>query len=267
MNIALFLLAVQTVTLPTGDVFPALLADPKEPESVAGIARVRSAIRNTTVGAAAFGVNIGLVRWNTKANGDGIQLGIAGGVFAQFDLERSSIDLLNADYIIGLPLTYRRGVSAVRVRLFHQSSHLGDEFLLQEPVPRINLSFEALELIVSQHIGVIRLYGGGEIVFRHEPSDLGLAVLHGGIEYRQRAPLFRLGTLGEARVVAGLDLRSPEHDDWTPGRSFRGGLDFSASSTGRRWSVLLAAHNGPSPYGQFYHDWVRYIGIGLHFPL
>jgi hypothetical protein len=253
---------------PRGDIFRPLLADPKEAESLAGIARVGSAIRNTTVGAAALGVNIGLVRWGGMGSGDGMQVGLVGGVFAQFDLERHSLDLLNADYVIGIPVTWRRGRTSFRMRLYHQSSHLGDEFLLDSGLPRINLSFESFEAMVSRESGTLRLYGGGELLFRREPRDLGIGLLHGGLEIRARRDLFGLGPLGGARPVAGLDLKwwGHNHDQW-PGWSVRAGLDFLAPDAGRRWSVLMAAYRGSSPYGQFYTEPVEYLGVGLHFPL
>jgi hypothetical protein len=166
--------------LPRGDVFAPLLADPKQPEFLAGIVRLRSSIRSTTVGAAAFGENIGAVRWAGAGVCDGIQIGLAGGVFAQFDLAAASIDLLNADYLISLPVTYRRASWSFRVRVYHQSSHLGDEYLLQAQPRRVNLSFESVESIVARDLAAWRLYGGGEYVLRHEPADLAHGSLHGG---------------------------------------------------------------------------------------
>jgi len=53
-----------------------------------------------------------------------------GAVFAQFNLDTPSFDLLNADYLVGPELTLRHGRWSGRVRFYHQSSHLGDEFLL-----------------------------------------------------------------------------------------------------------------------------------------
>jgi hypothetical protein len=69
-----------------------------------------------------------------------------------FNLDASSMDLINANYIIGFLISYRNGSWSVRMRLFHQSSHLGDELLLQPQNPdlkatRINLSFETIELL------------------------------------------------------------------------------------------------------------------------
>ncbi len=54
------------------------------------------------------------------------------GVF-QFDLSAPSSDLINTDYVVGVPLSWRSGGWSTRVRLYHQSSHLGDEFLLGRP--------------------------------------------------------------------------------------------------------------------------------------
>ena len=57
---------------------------------------------------------------------------LVGNVYAQFDLNRPSYDLINADYLIGLPLTFRFDRFSGRARLYHQSSHLGDEFVLAQ---------------------------------------------------------------------------------------------------------------------------------------
>ena len=80
------------------------------------------------------------------------QLAIAAGVFSQFNMQSATTDLVNTDYLIGIPLTYCRGAVATRVRLYHQSSHLGDEYLLHTRAQRVSLSFEAAELLVSDEI-------------------------------------------------------------------------------------------------------------------
>jgi len=73
------------------------------------------------------------------------QIGIQAAVFALFNLDAPSSDLVNADYWIGLPLSYRRGPWSYLIRLYHQSSHLGDEFILGNPgINRVNLSYEDL---------------------------------------------------------------------------------------------------------------------------
>jgi len=147
---------------PEGDVFAPPMADPKQPRFHASWQVHRTPVGNYDIGSVAFGENIGLFRWPGGREGDGIQLGISGAVFAIFNMDAASHDLLNADYVIGFPLSWRRGHWSARARLFHQSSHLGDEFILNsEPiaVTRINLSYETLETLLSWDNHQFRLYG------------------------------------------------------------------------------------------------------------
>src|SRR5262245_54758533 len=161
--------ATGTVFFPEDHIFCPLIADPKEPRSFVSFLRgtFRSlddpSGKGTSVGSVGLGDDFGLVRWGGPEAGEGVQLNVEGAIFAQFDLGTLSNDLINADYLVGVPLAFRRSGFSVRARIYHQSSHLGDEFLLrsEEPV-RENLSFEAFELLASQEIGPFRAYGGIE---------------------------------------------------------------------------------------------------------
>jgi hypothetical protein len=221
------------------------------------------------IASAGIGDAFGLGRWNGGRPGDGIQFSITAGVFAQFDLGTPSYDMLNADYVVGLPLTMRRGWFSTRLRLYHQSSHLGDEYLLREPPDRQdheNLSFEALEWILSADGGPLRLYGGGEMLFRREPEDLGRYVAHGGVEFRPLPRIIPLGSLGGFRFVAAADVKSSEEQDWEPAISARAGLEYDRAggdATARRWGIFAEFYTGPSPYGQFFREKVRLMGLEL----
>lgn len=265
-----------TVAFPDGRLYERLLSDPRDPRFLASVLWVSAPRRATTVGAVALGEEVGIVRWNGDELGTSVQLGLSAGVFAQFDLRTPSMNLMNADYVLGIPLTMRRDRASARIRIYHQSSHLGDEFLLTEAPERVNLSFESLEALGSlrvadgQPLGV-RLYGGGEYLVRREPADLEPGILHAGIEADQIGALFRASDLGEARLIAGLDVRVWEHHDWRPAWSLRGGLEFGPPGqrppSGRGFSLLIELYDGPSPYGQFLTEEIRYAGVGLHFDL
>jgi hypothetical protein len=201
-----------------------------------------------------------------------VQLSLAAGVFAQFDLGVASYDLLNADYVVALPLTMRKGPLSTRVRIYHQSSHLGDEYLLREPPPRRNrenLSFEAAEWIVSVDAAALRVYAGGELLFNRSPEDLERYVAHGGVELRPQVRIIPLGALGGFRLVAAADLKSSQEHDWKPSVSARTGLEYdrtgSTEPPGRRWGFFFQYYTGPSPYGQFFREDVRHLGVGIHF--
>ena len=186
-------------------------------------------------------------------------------------MQSATNDLINTDYLVGLPVTYRHGSWTTRFRLYHQSSHLGDEYLLHTHAQRVDLTFEAAELLVSKAIANWRVYGGGEYLFAHSPADLAPGVLHGGLEYRQPDPAVRLGRFAVGRLVAGLDGRSVQDRGWQVGWSGVTGLELAdpaaAPGSGWRWRVLLRAYTGPSPYGEFYRDPVSYVGLGIGFAL
>ena len=264
------------VPLPRGDVFCPLVADPKAARSFLSYLQERSDSGGTTstIDMASVGVGdvFALGRWNGSRPGDGVQLALAASVFAQFDLGTKSYDLLNADYVVGLPLTMRSGWYSSRLRIYHQSSHLGDEYLLREPANRRNrenVSFEAVEWIMSADGGPLRLYGGGEYLFDRSPKDLEHYVAHAGVELRPWARVIRLGALGGFRFVGGTDLKASQEHDWTPSVSVQAGLEYDragdADPPGRRWGIFFEWYDGPSPYGQFFRDDVRHIGVGLHF--
>jgi hypothetical protein len=253
--------------LPPGDLFRPPVADPKQPHFFASYLWARSSQLQGRVTSVGLGENIGLVR----GRGGWWQVSVAAGVFSQFDMKTPSYDLINTDFIVGLPFTWRRGGLSGRARVYHQSSHLGDEYLLRVHPERVNLSFEAAELIVSRDFGLLRAYGGGEYLFRHEPSELKPGVLHGGLEWRPAEPLVQLGRMGFGRFVAALDAKAPQERDWQLGWGARAALEFGPGAVrdaaSRRWSIQIHAYQGPTPYGQFYVDNVSSLGVGLHFSL
>jgi hypothetical protein len=158
---------------PVGDLFRPLLADPKQPQFFVNINRLKSSGVRYTVASVGFGETFGMYRFFGSREGDGLQLSVEGAIFAQFNLDTPSHDLINADYTIGIPATYRYGDNSLRFRIYHQSSHLGDEFLLSvNPPERVNLSFESVELIYSREWRGLRVYGGGEYLIHKEPADL-----------------------------------------------------------------------------------------------
>ena len=255
--------------LARGDVFCPLIADPKATRSFAAYQRGNETDLATDIAAVGIADQFPFFRAFATRPGNGIQLGVAGAVFAQFDLGSASYDLLNADYIIGLPLTFRAGPLSGRLRAYHQSSHLGDEFLLRpNPPKRENLSFESAEGLLSLDLLALRVYGGGEYFVRRDPIDLPERLWHGGAELRLPVVDVGMETLG---LVAAADTKVVRDTAQRVGVSVRAGFEFArpreAELGSRRWSILAEYYDGPSPYGQFHRQQVRLTGIGLHFTL
>jgi hypothetical protein len=259
------------VGLPSGDVFDPLLADPKAPQSLASLLWGRARGEDTLVGAVAFGENIGLVRWPREPARDGVQLGVAGAVFAQFDMRGPSLPLINADYTVGVPLTIRSGWWSARARVHHQSSHLGDEYVLAERVERVNVSFEALELLAALHARGARVYAGGEWAFRASPEEVPTLAWHAGADLRHPRT-FRLLPGSELQLVAGVDAKRSWMTRRSVDVSVRAGVELGPQARPdvrwrRRVALLAQLYEGYSPFGQFYSVRVRLVGVGVHFTL
>lgn len=261
------------VPLPRGDVFCPIVADPKSFHSFASLLRQESSgnAEELRIAAVGIGDEFGLGRWNGSRPGDGLQFGLTAGVFTQFDIKGSD-DLLNADYIIGVPVSFRLGWFSTRLRVYHQSSHLGDGYLARETTDLEELediSYEAFDWVVSVDAGFLRVYGGGERLFNRSPEGLGGHTLHGGAELRPGLRVIPMGSLGGFRLVAGGDLKSAENRAREPSVSARAGLEYdragSTDGTARRWGIFYEYYDGPSPYGQFFRDKVKLTGLGIHF--
>jgi hypothetical protein len=254
------------VLFPQGGVFCPLIADPKAARSFVSylrgeFPRVTGA---TDVGSIGVGDGVTFLRIGGRDPGEGVQVGLEAAVFAQFDLGKRSDDLINADYVVGLPVTFRAGELSGRLRVYHQSSHLGDEFLAHTEIANAGLSFEAVEAILSKELGPFRVYAGGEYLVRRTPSTLDASVAHGGAE-------LRVGPVRGARLVVAADVKSSEQRDWEPAWSLRAGVEIahwtSPGHPPRVWSILGEYYDGPSPYGQFFLDDTRFYGFGFHFQL
>jgi len=245
--------------LPGDNLFEPLIADPRWPRFSIGYRYFPSESRN--VASATFGETIALYRARGTSGGLG-EIGFQAAVFSIFDLDAPSFDLVNTDFFAGLHATYRIDDLSTLFRVLHQSSHLGDEFLLRNRIDRINLSFEGVDLKLSyRFFDWLRLYIGGAYLFDLDPRDLKPWTTQGGIELQTPWRLWG----DSARLVTALDLQNREENRWSTEISVRGGLQFERPQRfGRKISLLVEYYKGHSPNGQFFNRKVEYFGPGLH---
>jgi hypothetical protein len=248
--------------LPKGLLFAPLIADPRWPHFSAVYQRFHEDARLGNAAIASLGETFSLLRGPVGEKGGAWEVGIQAGVFSLFDLDAPSSDLVNTDYIVGLPFAYRARNFSALARFYHQSSHLGDEFLIDNRVERVNLSYEAADLRLSYEVtDWLRLYGGGGYIVRGDPSDLKPWSTQVGFELRSPHAYFG-GTL---RPVGALDIQYREQNDWHTDLSVRAGVQLEKVAIfDRRVQLLLEYFNGYSPNGQFYRDKIEYIGLGIH---
>jgi hypothetical protein len=237
-------------------------ADPRWPHFSALYRNFTAGLNLSGVFSGNFGETFSIYR-NKAPFGGEWDFGVQGGVFSIFDVSKQSIDLINADYLVGFLASYRNGRFSSFLRLHHQSSHLGDEFLLNNPgVTRINLSFEELDAKLSYEVtGWLRVYGGGGFLVHRYP-DIGRGTSQWGVEFTSARTYFD----GLLRPVAYADFQANERANWNIARSLMAGFRFENARIGDRQIQILAEYfAGPSPDGQFYTQKVEWFGAGIHF--
>lgn len=240
--------------------FRPLLADPRWPHFSVAYQSYIDDPELDAVGSTSFGESFPILRGDFPAGQ--WEVGFQGAVFAIFDLDAASKDLINADYWVGVPVVYRLAGFSVLGRLFHQSSHLGDEFLLRNRTDRVNLSYEQVDLKVSQEVGRwLRVYGGGGWLFDQDPEDLKRWSTQVGAELE--SPWAFVSEL--VRPLAAIDVQHHEETDWETDVSIRAGFQLESPSFKSTKLQLLAEYfDGHSPNGQFFERTVRYMGFGAH---
>lgn len=249
--------------LPHGLLFAPLHADPRWPHFSIAYRSISSGLGPTKTGSANFGETFALYRNAAPLNGQW-EIAIQAGVFSTFNMGASSKDLVNADYTAGLLATYRTGRFSSFLRIHHQSSHLGDEFILDSPTPvhRVNLSFEEIDLKLSYEVFPwLRVYGGGGTLIDRDPSTLGRGTSQFGLELTSPKTFLD----GKIRPVAYGDFQINERTNWSVSQSFMAGFQFENARIGDRKVQLLAEYfRGPSPNGQFFTQRTDWIGLGFH---
>jgi hypothetical protein len=255
---------------PSDDLFRPLLADPKQPQFFAiwQHSRLRADGSSFSLGSVAIGENFGF--YTRRKGCDGWQVGLLTGVFAQFNLSEKNAALINTDFNVGVPLSWRSGNWSARLRYYHQSSHLGDEFLGSHPeIKPSTFILEEVEGILSYDYRWLRLYGGAAVLVHREPSTIDRTRLQWGFE--ARAPAMRTRILEpflDRLVVAPVlsaDFKSMEELGWIINTNVLGGLEWSRTGTRRHFRIMATYFHGYNPYGSLYNQKIESIGVGAYF--
>ena len=242
--------------------FRPLIADPNEPQIGAALRSGEFTRRGSIDGIASFGASLPVVGFNS---GNAIvQIGAAGGAIARFDMKTPANDIVSEDYEVGIPVWIRSGALGARLRIYHRSSHIGDEFVLNNPdFTRFDMTYEAVEGILAAYVGAGRVYVGADYIYDNITTDIDPGALRAGFDITSESG-FVAGSL-RARLVGGVDLKALNDLEWRVGKSAVAGLELSRiDSRAPSMRILLELFSGPSEAGQFYGKSERYIGIAAY---
>ena len=215
-----------------------------------------------------FGETMPFYRANFGKSNVQWETGMQAGVFSDFNLDTQSNNLINSDFTVAAYGSLRSGKFSAFGRFYHQSSHVGDEFLIAQyqqntNFQRVNLSYEALDLKLSYEMPYgMRVYGGGGGLVDKDPTSLKTWNTEYGFEFR--SPWIM--DLAAMRPIFAADIKNWQQNNWSSQISVRAGVEFdNANVWGRKLQILAEYYDGNTPSGQFYQTKVQYAGIGAHF--
>ncbi len=210
-----------------------------------------------------LGARVGLFRFgnNDPLNPQGLQLDVEGAALARLTLDYWR-DLESVDFRGGIPLTYGIRNWQFKVGYYHLSSHLGDEYIINNPgssAQRLNYVRDAVVLGVSWYpVDVVRLYGETAYAFNAtggaEPLEFqfGTELSKPGITSSAGSPFVALNAHLREEHNFGGDLSTQLGWLWR-------------NPAGQVLRVGTFYFNGKSSQYQFYDDSEQQIGVGMWF--
>ena len=256
---------IRGIWLPQNTVlFQPLIADPRQVMNAAAL-RFNDNVIGKHVGAVSFGDDFIFLRLKDILwwHGD-MDLGIEAGIFSVFDLDHPEACLVNTDFYVAALVTYAFDRWSFRFRLWHLSSHLGDEFLLSNPgFDRRNLSDEGVDLFASYQLGrAIRVYGGiGDIFDRDREFPEHPFYAEFGAEIRTFGGRDCFNKLYVQPFLA-MHFRAWEEHNFDLDQTYALGVEWSKiQGIGRKFRLFLEYHNGFCKEGQFVKQRADYFAI------
>jgi len=206
-----------------------------------------------------LGGNVGLLRYGTRgeARPEGLQLGIEGAGLLRLDRDEW-MDVEATDYRFGIPLTWGDAVYQVKFAYYHLSSHVGDEFLLDNPgFNRLNYSRDAFVWGHSLYPGDNwRIYG--EIGYAFYIDECDPWEMQFGVDY---APSGWTGARGAPFAAVNAHLR--EEVNYGGNLVAQAGWAWRRGPASGLYRVGVEYYNGKDDQFSFFDNSVEKIGLGM----
>lgn len=242
--------------LPEGLLYKNYLAGPRESRLGTNFVHQRSGgwTWDPTIGA-----HFGVLRYGNEdpLQPEGWQVDIEAAAFPRIRLNATHT-MVSMDFRFGVPLTWRRGAWEWKFGYYHDCSHLGDEYMVeQHSLERSNYMRDALVLGVAvRPIPLARFYAEGDWAF---VDDDGAKPWHFqfGVDVSPAQP-----NRGLPYPFLAINTRLREEVDYSGGLTVQTGLQWR-SEANRLLRVGMQYFNGMSDQCQFTHQFEEQIGFGI----
>ena len=210
-----------------------------------------------------FGFQKSFFTW-PKSDEKSFDLGLEGGALTQFEWTSRGGDfqrnILSTDFWIGFPFVMYFKPWTIRIRLYHLSSHMGDDYMIRNKVTSYinnNNNYEQLDVTASYLLKDFRFYFGAGVVVRAAQPRKPM-VLTGGMDY-----LLSLNKKGSIKFYAGFYADSKQDHGFTPALNIGTGIQFGKPDR-RPFKILITYFMGPLPYSVFEGEIVQWLGAGIY---
>jgi len=251
--------------LDRGSYFEQIILDPTESQISGSLLKLWN--KNEENKGIYIPANIGfqqsLMRYHINEK-SGLEIAVAGAVFTQFTIKKLEEntylgEMVNADYKVSFLTNYRYRSLSLRLRFFHKSSHLSDDYILRNGITGPNpgtLNYEQLDLTGSYQFRDFRIYGG-----------LGMVITPNAV----RAPFssqfgffFRKNEkkVEKVRFICGADIKIFQENNYAPNIRTGLGIEFGNPDKSHL-GLLLEYYNGHLPYSVLEYNKVSWLGVSL----
>jgi len=255
--------------------FAPLVSDPMQPINSAAM-RFGDKVCGDICAAVSLGDDFPIFRWIDIMHWHGdLQIGIEAGIWSVFNYsniphkpKHETCELVNTDFLVGIPLTYAFDQWSFRLRVYHISSHLGDEYLCNHRnscKKRKNPSMEAIDFFSSyQFSSGLRGYFGPGVVFHSDESfRIKPLYVEYGVELRILGSKFNYHRLYGTPFFA-IHLENWQQRHWDLDMTLKLGYEISKlQGVGRKMRVYIDYHHGFSYEGQFFNKRTQYGEFGF----
>ncbi|MBS4058686.1 MAG: DUF1207 domain-containing protein [Bacteroidales bacterium] len=253
--------------LPKSNVFPSLLFDTQEARTGGSLYGFRANDRwqNRGFGNFSVGFRRNIIRWHDQTAKQR-ELGFELAVNTQFIFEKPfelfQVNLFSVDFKVGLHYQWQLNNNIrLRARIYHVSSHLGDDFIYRYFIthfldnPRI---FEVIDLSAAYQLNHLLFY-----------ANLGL-IPHSA--YERKPLIVQAGTQWESAVkgknwlkwLAGFDVRAEQESAFHPGLHLGAGLRLGMPDA-MPFTVMIDYYAGYIPHSLFDRANIQWVGASLLF--
>jgi hypothetical protein len=242
-------------------VFHQLEADPRRIQLAASYYRLDGKDKSDI----ALGHSWGMLRWFTNNDYWTWQWNVEGMALSRFTIGGNLNSFETVDFVGNLPIAIRhRGFSA-RAMIFHESSHLGDDYIRTTGDQGFRYSQEGLRGTLSiEPLYWTRIYAGGTYLL-HSLPDPAREAAQFGLELTSK-PVTRSAKY-PLRFFAAQDFQWKGATGWEADSRSIAGVIMGFDGVPRSMRFYVGHFEGHSPFGQLYKRRERYndVGISFHF--